>query len=98
MRLKSAACAAYCRWYSATNHAGAFAPPPRLAPTDTNGATPISVNPNGPGTTTIGPLTSTAVASDPLTAIARGTGIILENLGDFREVLIENEDELPPKK
>ncbi len=38
------------------------------------------------------------VASDPLTAIARGTGIILENLEDFREVLIENEDELPPKK
>jgi rod shape-determining protein MreB len=38
------------------------------------------------------------IASDPLTAIARGTGIILENLNDFREVLIENEDELPPKK
>jgi rod shape-determining protein MreB and related proteins len=38
------------------------------------------------------------VAADPLTAIARGTGIILENLNDFREVLIENEDELPPKK
>lgn len=38
------------------------------------------------------------VASDPLTAIARGTGIILENLEDFREVLIENEDELPPNK
>ena len=38
------------------------------------------------------------IASDPLTAIARGTGIILENLEDYREVLIENEDELPPKK
>jgi rod shape-determining protein MreB and related proteins len=38
------------------------------------------------------------IASDPLTAIARGTGIILENIDDFREVLIENEDELPPKK
>jgi rod shape-determining protein MreB and related proteins len=38
------------------------------------------------------------IASEPLTAIARGTGIILENLEDFREVLIENEDELPPKK
>jgi rod shape-determining protein MreB len=38
------------------------------------------------------------IASDPLTAIARGTGIILENLEDFKEVLIENEDELPPKK
>lgn len=38
------------------------------------------------------------IASDPLTAIARGTGIILENIEDFREVLIENEDELPPTK
>lgn len=38
------------------------------------------------------------IASDPLTAIARGTGIILENLEDYREVLIENKDELPPKK
>jgi rod shape-determining protein MreB len=38
------------------------------------------------------------VAADPLTAVARGTGIILENLEKFREVLIENEDELPPKK
>lgn len=38
------------------------------------------------------------VAEDPLTAIARGTGIILENLPQYQEVLIENEDELPPKK
>ncbi len=38
------------------------------------------------------------IASDPLTAIARGTGFILENIEDFKEVLIENEDELPPKK
>jgi rod shape-determining protein MreB and related proteins len=38
------------------------------------------------------------IASDPLTAIARGTGIILENLEEFKEILIENEDELPPKK
>jgi rod shape-determining protein MreB len=38
------------------------------------------------------------IAHDPLTAIARGTGIILENLKDFEEVLILNEDELPPKK
>jgi rod shape-determining protein MreB len=38
------------------------------------------------------------IAGDPLTAIARGTGIILENLEDYREVLIENKDELPPKK
>ncbi len=38
------------------------------------------------------------VAADPLTAVARGTGIILENLEKFKDVLIENEDELPPKK
>lgn len=38
------------------------------------------------------------VSDDPLTAIARGTGVILENLHLYQEVLIENEDELPPKK
>lgn len=38
------------------------------------------------------------VAPDPLTAVARGTGIILENMEKFKEVLIVNEDELPPKK
>jgi rod shape-determining protein MreB len=35
------------------------------------------------------------VASDPLTAVARGTGLILENMESFNEVLIANEDELP---
>ncbi len=38
------------------------------------------------------------VVADPLTAVARGTGIILENLELFRDILVENEDELPPKK
>jgi len=38
------------------------------------------------------------ISADPLTAIARGTGIILENLAEFEEVLIQNEDELPLKK
>jgi rod shape-determining protein MreB and related proteins len=38
------------------------------------------------------------IAEDPLTAIARGTGIILEDLSAFGEALIQNEDELPPKK
>lgn len=37
------------------------------------------------------------VDNDPLTAVARGTGIILERLDDYRNVLIENEDELPLK-
>lgn len=35
---------------------------------------------------------------DPLTAVARGTGIILENMDFYIESLIQNEDELPPKK
>ena len=35
---------------------------------------------------------------DPLTAVARGTGIILENMELYEESLIQNEDELPPKK
>jgi rod shape-determining protein MreB len=38
------------------------------------------------------------IAEDPLTAVARGTGIILENIKEFEEVLIQNEDELPPTK
>ncbi len=38
------------------------------------------------------------IVDDPLTAVARGTGIILEDLEKYREVLIQNEDELPPKK
>ncbi len=37
------------------------------------------------------------IAEDPLTAVARGTGIILENLALYEEVLIQNEDELPPQ-
>ena len=38
------------------------------------------------------------VTQDPLTAVARGAGIIIENLDGFEEVLILNEDELPRKK
>ncbi len=38
------------------------------------------------------------ITPDPLTAVARGTGIILEDLESFRDILIENEDELPIKK
>lgn len=34
------------------------------------------------------------VADDPLTAVARGTGVILENLELNRDVLIEHEDDL----
>jgi rod shape-determining protein MreB and related proteins len=35
------------------------------------------------------------VAPEPLTAVVRGTGIILEELDKYRDVLIFNEDELP---
>jgi rod shape-determining protein MreB len=35
------------------------------------------------------------IAEDPLTAVARGTGIILEDLEKYRDVLIESEDDLP---
>lgn len=38
------------------------------------------------------------ITADPMTAVARGTGIILEDMDQFRDLLIENEDELPPKK
>lgn len=35
------------------------------------------------------------VSEDPLTAVARGTGIILENMELYKEVLIRNDEELP---
>lgn len=35
-------------------------------------------------------------ADDPMTAVARGAGIILEDFERYKSVLIENEDELPP--
>ncbi len=38
------------------------------------------------------------VSDDPLTAVARGAGVILENLETYKDVLIKNEDELPPQK
>ncbi len=37
------------------------------------------------------------VVDDPLTAVARGTGIILDDIGAYAEVLIGNQDELPPR-
>lgn len=36
------------------------------------------------------------LADDPMTAVARGAGIILEDFNSYSDVLIENEDELPP--
>ena len=37
------------------------------------------------------------VIDDPLSAVARGTGVILEDLESYRDVLIGNQDELPPR-
>ena len=36
------------------------------------------------------------VVEDPLSAVARGTGVILDNLPMYQEVLIGHQDELPP--
>jgi len=38
------------------------------------------------------------IAEDPLTAIARGAGIILEDVERYKSVLIESEDDLPSSK
>ncbi len=38
------------------------------------------------------------IADDPLTAVARGAGVILEDIGKHQSVLITNEDDLPPTK
>lgn len=38
------------------------------------------------------------IADDPLTAIARGAGIVLEDLEKFKSVLIENDDDLSANK
>ncbi len=37
------------------------------------------------------------VAEDPLTAVARGTGIVLDDIDYYKEVLLNTEDELPPR-
>ena len=37
------------------------------------------------------------VSEDPLTDVARGTGVVLENIENFREVLVPLQDELPPR-
>lgn len=36
------------------------------------------------------------VAEDPLTAVVRGCGIVLEELDNFRDALVEHEEALPP--
>lgn len=38
----------------------------------------------------------TKVVEDPMTAVARGAGLVLENLDELNEVLVENEELEPP--
>jgi rod shape-determining protein MreB len=37
------------------------------------------------------------IAEDPLTAVVRGTGIILEDIPAFRDALVDHENDLPPQ-
>jgi rod shape-determining protein MreB len=37
------------------------------------------------------------IVDDPLSSVARGTGIILDDIESFKDVLIRNQDELPPR-
>ena len=37
------------------------------------------------------------IAEDPLSAVARGTGIILEDMNSYQDILIDSQDDLPPK-
>ena len=37
------------------------------------------------------------VVEDPLSAVARGTGVILDDIDFYKEVLIGNQNELPPR-
>jgi rod shape-determining protein MreB and related proteins len=37
------------------------------------------------------------ISDDPLTSVARGTGIVLENLELYEDLLVKNEDAIPPK-
>lgn len=37
------------------------------------------------------------ISEDPLTAVARGTGVILENLEKYKDVLIDTQYDLPPR-
>ena len=37
------------------------------------------------------------LADEPHTAVVRGAGVLLENLDYYRDLLIDNEDELPPR-
>lgn len=37
------------------------------------------------------------VAEDPVTAVVRGTGVVLEELDNLRDILVQHEEDIPPK-
>ena len=37
------------------------------------------------------------VIEDPMTAVVRGAGVVLENIGEYAQVLVESEELIPPK-
>lgn len=37
------------------------------------------------------------LAEDPLSSVVRGAGVVLDDLEQYRDILIDNEDELPPR-
>ena len=37
------------------------------------------------------------LVDDPITAVVRGTGVILEDINEYHDILIDNEDESPPR-
>jgi rod shape-determining protein MreB len=37
------------------------------------------------------------LADDPLTAVVRGTGVVLEDINLYRDILMDNEDKIPPR-
>lgn len=37
------------------------------------------------------------LVDDPVTAVVRGTGVVLEHISEYRDILIDNEEELPPR-
>ncbi len=37
------------------------------------------------------------VVDDPLSAVARGTGVVLDDINSYQDVLMGNQDELPPR-
>jgi len=37
------------------------------------------------------------LVDDPVTAVVRGTGVVLEHISEYRDILIDNEEEFPPR-